>query len=331
MDAPYRRMSRIYSTHSLHPKVMGRLAPVGAFQVASALDAATLANEGAEADVVIVRANIPPELFVRQERLRAAIRHGAGLDMIPVEAATAAGVLVANVPGANAVTVAEYVMFASLALTRRFRRIDGDLRKQGWLAGRSHAEQAAEITGRTIGIIGMGNIGRAIAGMAMRGFGMQVLGHTRRNSGFPEGVEAVPLDDLLALSDIVALACPLTAETRGMIGTRELNRMKPGGLLVNVARGPVVVEADLIAALKSGHLGGAALDVFATQPLPTDHALFGFDNVILTPHLAGITEEAMERMGTVVADETIRILDGQLPVNLVNPQAVSAYRKRFPA
>jgi D-3-phosphoglycerate dehydrogenase len=324
-------MTRIYSTHALHPKAMSRLAGQGEFQVASALDAATLASEGAKTDIVIVRANIPAELFARQHTLRAALRHGAGLDMIPVEAATAAGVLVGNVPGANATTVAEYVMFASLALTRRFRRIDGDLRQQSWFAGRSHAEQAGEITGRTMGIIGMGNIGRAIASIAQRGFGMRILGHTRRNAGFPEGVAAVSLQDLLGQSDIVVLACPLTNETRGMIGATQLALMKPDALLINVSRGPVVVEADLVAALGSDHLGGAALDVFATQPLPPGHPFFGFDNVILTPHLAGITEEAMERMGTVVAEETIRILAGKLPVNLVNPEAVPAYRKRFPA
>jgi D-3-phosphoglycerate dehydrogenase len=141
----------------------------------------------------------------------------------------------------------------------------------------------------------------------------------------------VTFDDLLAESDIVVLACPLTSETRGMIGAPQLAMLKRNALLINVSRGPVVVEADLIAALDSGHLGGAALDVFSTQPLPPDHPFFGFKNVILTPHLAGITEEAMERMGTVVAQETIRILAGSLPVNLINPEAVDAYRQRFPA
>ena len=324
-------MTLVYSTHALHPKAQEMLSRAGRFRAASALDAATLAEEGAEADIVIVRANIPPELFARQKRLRAAIRHGAGLDMIPLEAATAAGVLVANVPGANALTVGEYVIFASLALTRRFRMIDGDLRRAGWFAGRAHAERAGEITGLTMGIIGMGHIGQAIAAMAQHGFGMRVLAHTRRNTGFPKEVIAVTFDDLLAESDIVVLACPLTSETRGMIGAPQLAMLKRNALLINVSRGPVVVEADLIAALESGHLGGAALDVFSTQPLPPDHPFFGFENVILTPHLAGITEEAMERMGTVVAQETIRILAGSLPVNLVNPEAVAAYRQRFPA
>src|SRR5205823_10763128 len=106
--------------------------------------------------------------------------------------------------------------------------------------------------------------------------------------------------------------------------------MKRGALLINVARGPVMVEADLIAALRSGHIGGAALDVFSTQPLPPDHPFLDFGNVVLTPHLAGITEEAMERMGTVVAEETIRILDGGVPINLINPAAIETYRKRFP-
>ncbi len=126
------------------------------------------------------------------------------------------------------------------------------------------------------------------------------------------------------------LACPLTDETRGMIAAPQLAQMKRGAFLINVSRGPVVVELDLVAALAGGHLGGAALDVFATQPLPPDHPFFKFDNVILTPHLAGITDEAMARMGLGGGEDAIRILDGGLPVNLVNPSAVEAYRKRFP-
>jgi D-3-phosphoglycerate dehydrogenase len=323
-------MTKIFSTHALHSGAMKLLAGRGDFVVASALDFKTLASEGVDATIIIVRANSPPDLFAPEGPLRAAIRHGAGLDMIPVEAATLAGVLVANVPGANAVTVAEYVMMASLVLTRRFRMIDDDLRHRGWLAGRDHAERAGEISGRTMGIIGMGNIGRAIASIATKGFGMRVLGQTRRNSGFPAGVSAVSRDDLLASSDIVVLACPLTEESRGMIAARELKLMKPGALLINVSRGPIVVEDDLLAALKAGQIGGAALDVFSTQPLPAKHPFFNFDNVLLTPHLAGITDEAMLRMGTVVAEETIRILNGALPLNLVNPQAVPVYRRRFP-
>jgi D-3-phosphoglycerate dehydrogenase len=323
-------MPVVYSTHQIHPRAVQRLNGKADLVIASALDAATLAAEGAGADIVIVRANIPAELLGRAASLRAAIRHGAGLDMIPVDAATKAGVLVANVPGVNAHSVAEYVTFTALALARRFREIDTGLRETSWLDGRSYAESAREIRGSTMGIVGMGHLGRAIAGMAQSGLGLNVIAHTRRNTGFPAGVEAVPLDRLFSESDVIVLACPLTDETRGMVGVREFALMRRGAYLINVARGAVIVESALLDALRSGQLGGAALDVFATQPLPRDHPLFAFPNVLLTPHLAGITEESMERMGLGAIDEALRVLAGGLPVNLVNPEAVPAYRRRFP-
>ena len=136
-------MPVIYSTHALHPRAAEMLSAAGELRIASALDAATLADEGREADIVIVRAPLPPALFDGAPKLRAAIRHGAGLDMIPIEAATEAGVLVANVPGVNARSVAEHVFFVTMALLRRFRTMDRDLRQQGWLAGRDHADKHA--------------------------------------------------------------------------------------------------------------------------------------------------------------------------------------------
>jgi D-3-phosphoglycerate dehydrogenase / 2-oxoglutarate reductase len=323
-------MPIVYSTHPLHPSAAKLLEGKAELVVASDLSAETLAREAETADIVIVRANLPEALFAGAKQLKAAIRHGAGLDMIPIEAATAAGVLVANVPGVNARSVAEHVIFAALALARRFRAIDTDLRQKGWLAGRAHSLSARELHGATMGIIGMGHLGRAIADIGGPGFGMRVLGSTRRNSGFPEGVEPVTRDDLLGASDYVVIACPLSPETRGMIGARELALMQKGSFLINVARGAVTVEDDVLAALKSGHLGGAAIDVFAEQSLRPDHPFFALDTVSLTPHLAGITEESMERMGIGAVEETLRVLKGDLPLNLVNPSVVTHYRRRFP-
>ena len=132
-------------------------------------------------------------------------------------------------------------------------------------------------------------------------------------------------------ADVLVLCCPLTDETRGAINAERIARMKPGAVLVNVSRGPVVDTAALIRALTGGHIAGAALDVFDTQPLPPDSPLWGLPNVILTPHMAGITEDSMLRMGQTVAEETRRILAGGLPQNLCNPAAVARYRVRFPA
>ena len=320
----------VYSTHALHSRAERMIRAVAKLRVASALDAGTLAREAEPATIVVVRAPLPPVLFGRARDMRAAIRHGAGVDMIPIEAANAAGVLVANVPGANARSVAEYVLFAALMLTRRFRAIDRDLRGQGWLAGRAHAESAGELFGRTLGLIGFGAVGRATAAIAA-GFGLRVLAATRRpGAALPAGVEARALDALMVESDVVVLCCPLTEETRGLIDARRLGLMRRSAVLVNVARGPVVDEAALVEALEIGRIAGAALDVFATQPLPADHPFFRLENVMLTPHLAGITGESMERMGVGVAEEVERILAGGLPLNFVNPGVAEAYRRRFP-
>lgn len=319
----------IFSTHPLHPQAEAKLAGAGRLVIASALDAATLEREGREADIVIVRAPLPPSLFDNAPRLKAAIRHGAGLDMIPVDAATKAGVLVANVPGANARTVAEHVIFAAIALLRRFRQVDHDLRRQGWLAGREHSNFGADFGGRTLGVVGMGAVGRHVADMARNGFGVDVIANSRRPENLPDNVRFVTVNELVSQADIIVLCCPLTPETVGLISRERIGMMKPHAILVNVSRGPVIDDDALIEALGAGRLGGAALDVFATQPLPLDHPYYGFDNVIITPHMAGITEDSMLRMGLGAAEETLRVLAGELPKNLRNPEAIERYRARF--
>lgn len=320
----------IFSTHPLHPEVTAQLQALGPFRIASAPVAAAIVEESVGAEIIVVRAPIPPGIAPRERGLRALVRHGAGLDMINVDEATLAGVLVANVPGANALTVAEHVIWSAMALLRRYPQVSRDLSQSGWVAARAHADAGRELSGRTLGILGLGSIGKALARIARHGFGMPVIAHTRSGSN-GDGVEAVSFTELLQRSDVLALCAPLTDQTRGMIDAAALARMKPGSILVNVARGPLVVETDLIDALRRGHLAGAALDVFDTQPLPTDHAFLSLPNVILTPHMAGITEESMLRMGQGVVTEARRVLSGGLPENLVNPSAVPLYRKRFPA
>lgn len=320
----------IYSTHPLHPRAEEKLGRAGRLAIASALDAGTLHREGREADIVIVRAPLPPALFDDAPRLKAAIRHGAGLDMIPVDAATRAGVLVANVPGANARTVAEHVILVTLALLRRFRQVDRDLLLQGWLAGREHANCGSDLAGRTLGIVGMGNVGMTVAAIARNGFGLDVIANSRRPESLPEDVRFVTVNELAAEADVIVLCCPLTPETTGLISRERIAMMKPHAVLINVSRGPVIDDDALIDALRENRIGGAALDVFATQPLPADHPYLGFDNVIVTPHMAGISEDSMLRMGLGAVEETLRVLAGDLPVNLRNPQAVALYRERFP-
>ncbi len=321
----------IFSTHPLHPEVTATLQAAGRYVVATAPTPEAILAEGTGAEVIIVRAPVPPEYFARAPGLRAAVRHGAGLDMVPMAAATAAGVLVANVPGVNAASVAEYTIFAAIALLRRFRETDARLRGPGWTSARDLADISRDLGGRTLGIVGFGNIGQAVNRLA-QAFGMQVMATTPPTPAtLPQGVTGAALDRLLAEADVVVLCCPLNEVTRGLIDASRLARMKPGAVLINVSRGPVVDTRALIEALRHGSLGGAALDVFDSQPLSPDSPLFALPNVILTPHMAGITADSMLRMGRGTADEVRRILAGALPVNFCNPEVEPAYRRRFPA
>lgn len=322
-------MSFIFSTHRLHPDAEAML-KAGDLRVASAPDPETLLREGEGAEIVIVRAPIPPAFFGNVPALRAVVRHGAGLDMIPYDAATAAGVLIANVPAVNAPTVAEHVFMVTLALLRQFRPMDRDLRNMGWSTGRAHSDRALDLAGRIMGVIGMGNVGKAVFRIAKYGFQLEIVANSRSPESLPDGVRFLSVDDLVSTADIVVLCCPLTPKTTGLLSRERIARMKPGAILVNVSRGPVVDDAALIEALERGRIGGAALDVFSTQPLPPEHPYFRQDNVIVTPHLAGITEESMMRMGKGAAAEAIRVMEGGLPVNLRNPEVVEHYRRRFP-
>lgn len=319
----------IFSTHSLHPEVTRDLQALGDFRVCSAPTPDAIHAESKGADIIVVRAKIAPEIIERETGLMACVRHGAGLDMIPVETCTTAGVLVANVPGANATTVAEHVIWSALALLRKYPVVNSDLRTKGWEEGRAHSNAGRELSGRTLGIFGVGNIGSAVAAMGRNGFGMRVIATTRRPDHLPDGTEPVSFDALLERADVLVLSCPLTPQTKDLINADALAKMKLGAVLINVSRGPVTDETALAAALQSGHLGGAAIDVFGEQPLPRDHPFMTLPNVILTPHMAGITEESMRRMGEGAVSEVRRILAGEKPQNLCNPDVWPDYTARF--
>ena len=323
-------MAHILLTQAIHPAVQARLAELGEVRVAANTSPDTLRRDAAGCSVVVVRAPLPDDIFDAAPSLVGAVRHGAGVDMIPIEAATARGVLVANVPGANAHTVAEHVLLSLLHLARRRGSVQARLQTglEGWAAARALADTGFELPGRTIGLVGYGHVGRAIARLCS-GLAMRVLAHSRSGprAGAP-AAEHVALHALLSRSDFVVLACPLTTQTRGLIGAAELAAMRPGACLVNVARGPVVQEAALIDALRSGHLAGAALDVFDVQPLSEDHPYRQMEQVLLTPHMAGITEDSMRRMGLGVVREVEHLLRGDVPPNCINPQAEAAFRLR---
>ncbi|MBL6077938.1 hydroxyacid dehydrogenase [Belnapia sp. T18] len=280
------------------------------------------------ASAVIVRQKLPDDLAASCPRLLVAARHGVGVDLIPVADCTAHGVLVTNVPGANADAVAEFVVAQMLAAARQLETMHRLHLTEGWKSGRALASSATELRGRTLGIVGVGAIGTRLAEIAHHGFRMRVLGFQRRREALPGFVEYAALPNLFAESDFIALACPLTPETKGLASAALIGRMKPTAWLMNVSRGAVVEEEALVEALSAGRIGGAALDVYAVQPLAAGHPLRDFPNVVLSPHVAGLSRESAARMSQVAAEDVVRVLRGGRPANLINPEAWDAYQTR---
>ncbi len=242
---------------------------------------------------------------------------------VDLAAATARGVPVLHTPARNAASVADFTIGLVLAQCRSLARGQDHLRRRGWLVDGELPYlhfRGPELAGRTMGLVGYGAVGREVARRAAGGFGMRVLVNDPYVAEPEPPAEAVPLERLLAESDVVSLHCPLTPETTGMIGERQLALLRPEAVLVNTARAAVVDEAALVAALVEGRMAGAALDVFWTEPLPPDHPLLGMDNVTLTPHLAGAADDVVTRHSIMIADDVARLLAGRRPVHLANPE-----------
>ncbi|MGP9798844.1 NAD(P)-dependent oxidoreductase [Halomonas sp. 86] len=309
----------ILLTNPIHEDAEALLAPHASLIVAPDTQPDTLRALVEKVDGIVVRAQLPTDILEYAQHLKGIVRHGVGLDFIPVEAATARGIPVANLPGINAQAVTEYCFSALLHLRRPIATMGNMLEHQSWEAARAMAPSTTEIGGSTIGIVGVGTIGRRIAESARLGFGMNVLGASRRQGHMPDGIEEVSIDELFARSDAIVLTCALTDETRGMVNARRLALMKPDAVLINVSRGPVIDTEALVSALQKKAIGGAAIDVFVTQPLPRESGLLGCPRVLLTPHIAGITSTSLRNMSIGAAEEMLRILRGESPVNHVNP------------
>lgn len=323
---------RILLTQTIHPLAQTRLAALGEVVVAADTAPDTLRRGALGCDVVMVRAQLPGDIFDAAPSLIGAVRHGAGVDMIPIEAATAHGVLVANVPGVNANAVAEHVLRSMLQLARGSGAVSAELsaaRSAGWARARALADRGFELRGRTVGVVGFGHVGQAVARACTLGLGMQALATTRSPLPHEAAARQVSLRELLAASDFVVLACPLTDATRGLVGAAQLALMRPGAFLINVARGPVVNEMALIDALAAGRIAGAALDVFDVQPLPATHPFWHMPQVLVTPHIAGLTEDSMVAMGTQAALAVEHLLRGKAPPHCINPEAVPAFDRRW--
>jgi len=272
-----------------------------------------------DADALVVRSatRVDAALLAAAPRLRVVGRAGIGVDNIDVEAATAAGVLVVNAPTANAVSAAEHTMALLLSQARRVPEADRTLREGTWERGRL---QGVELHGKTLGIVGLGRIGTLVAQRAAA-FGMRVVAYdpyVGAERARRVGVEvAESLQALLAGADVVSIHLPRTRETEGLIGAEALAAAKPGIRIVNTSRGGVVDEEALAEAIRSGRVAGAALDVFASEPL-THSPLFDLPEVVVTPHLGAATVEAQDKAGTDVADAVLAALRGELVPTAVN-------------
>jgi len=293
--------------------------------VAPAAGSLEAALAGADALVVRSATRVTDALLERAPRLRVVGRAGVGVDNIDLDAATRRGVLVMNTPGGNAVSVAEHTLALLLALARSVPQLNAAIH-----AGRWEKTGAAgiELRGKTLGLLGLGRVGSEVARRA-RALEMRVLAHDpyiSENVAEEAGVELVPLAALLERSDFISLHAAHSAATEKIINAATLAKMKRGARLINTARGELVDEAALAEALRSGHLGGAALDVFAVEPV------LGLPNVIATPHVAGSTEEAQEEVGTLIAQQVRDFLAEGILRNAVNLPTLSAeqYRRLRP-
>ncbi len=267
----------------------------------------------ATAILPILSDRIDAELLEAAPRLRLVANHAVGFDNVDVPACTARGVWVTNTPDVLTESTADLTLALILALARRLREGEQMVRAGTWAGWTPTQLLGLELSGRTLGILGYGRIGRAVARRA-EGFGMRVL-FTARGGG-------VPFDALLEASDVLSIHCPLTPQTRGLFDAQRLLQVKRGALLINTARGPIVDEAALVAALQSGHLGGAALDVFEHEPA-VHPALLGRSDVVLLPHLGSATRETRQRMATLALSQVELVLRGERPSHPVNQIATS--------
>lgn len=299
----------------MHPRAMDELRRLVEVRMAQSLDEDDLVQVVADVHGIIIRANgvVSRRIMEAAPNLKVVARHGTGVEAIDRVAAKELGIVVVNTPEANVESVAEQCLAFMLILGKRVREADRALRAGDWEA--RYRLIGNELYGKTLGMIGFGRIGQRVAEMAHNAFGMDILYHDPVS--YPEAearlnARAVSLEALLEAADYVSVHVPLLPATRGMINAEVFGAMKPSAYLINSSRGPVVDQESLLEALERGLIAGAGLDVFDPEPLPADHPLYQMDNVILSPHMAGHTDEALYRMAQVYQD-VIAVIEGREP------------------
>jgi len=303
-------------------KLLGKYADV---KLAKSATEDGLIAEIKDIDVLmVVYAKITEKIIDSAEKLKGIVRYGIGVDNIDLKAATRRKIPVANIPDYCIGTVADHTLALILALNRKIPMADRILRTGEWGVWTSPPSKlkGTDLEGKVLGLIGVGKIGAAVATRA-KGFGMRIIAYDpylTKEISEKLDIELVDLPTLLKNADFVSIHAPLTPETCGMIGEGELRLMKRTAYIINTARGPIIQERALYKALKEGWIAGAGLDVYEKEPPNPDNPILKLENVVLTPHIAYYTEEAIWRLEMSAVEEAIRILQGQLPKNLVNKE-----------
>ena len=280
--------------------------------LASGSDEETLKREIVGMDAVIIRIQpFTAGILACADRLKVIGRHGVGVDNVDLEEAARRGIWVTNGPDSNVNSVAEHAVAMMLALCRKLPAADRAVRAGDF--GFRNREVLADLEGLTLGILGFGNIGSRVALKCHFGFGMRVLAHNHREKPMPDYVEPVSFEQLLRRSDVLSLHLPSTPATRGCIGRAQLELMKPTALLLNTARGNIVVEQELAQALREGVIAGAGIDVYSQEPPPADHPFYALDNVVMTPHCSAHSKASYANMALHAAMGVHEVLAG-LPV-----------------
>lgn len=285
---------------------------------------------GATRDELALPFHGTADLLARTPNLLVVSSNGAGFDTVDVAACTEAGVLVVNQSGGNKEGVAEHVLGLMLALSKRIGETDRFMRAHPGIS--RTAFMGHDILGRTVGIVGLGNVGARVAELCRGLFRMRVLAYDpylTEAEITARGAEKVTLDTLLRESHFVSINCPRNRETLGMIGAAQYALMRPDAYFITTARGGIHDEAALAEALAARRIAGAGLDVWAKEPPEPDHPLLQFDNVLVSPHTAGVTHESRREMGRYAAEQMLAVLDGKRPPRLINPEVWDAYRDRF--
>ena len=285
---------------------------------------------GSARDELRSRFYVERELLARMPNLLIVSTNGAGFDTVNVKDCTDAGVLVVNQTGRNAEAVATHVLAMVLMLSKQIIQTNHALRR-GTMRDRT-IFMGSDVKERTIGIVGIGNVGRRVADLCRGLLGMQVIAcdpYLDAATITARGATKVTLEELLRSADFVSINCPLDETSRGMIGAKEFALMQPHAYFITTARGFIHDERALAEALRSKRIAGAGLDVWDMEPPAADHPLLQFDNVIASPHTAGMTREARANMGRIAAEQLVMTLDGKRPPRIVNPQVWPAYAERF--